>query len=125
MTLPRLTGALREFSNVSAGSSETEDPQRLQRVVAERRRDRARREAGAGVTWEQLTAALQRQEKVIGADSIKIALRQLIQIAQEIGESAGEQRLQDLSHWQLGLGLVKHHLFISPLEMFRILQEGE
>jgi hypothetical protein len=83
MALPRLTGALRAFGEVSAEDGYDALPS-LEEELAWKRRVRAQKLAEEGLSWQKLAQTVQKHSKVGTHDTIA-ALRELTHVTREIG----------------------------------------
>ena len=81
MTLPRLTGALRAFTNVTAAE---ESDQSSEIDLVSKKRQRIARRAREGLTWEKLSGQLTSRSTQHKAD-VTAGLRQVVHLAREIG----------------------------------------
>ncbi|XP_078001399.1 activating signal cointegrator 1 complex subunit 3-like [Glandiceps talaboti] len=89
MNLPRLTGALRAFSNVTANA---ENVNGLEDKQLRAKKSRARRKDGR--SWDELTLTLERHSKQRKSE-VTSALRQLSQIARSIVGSDADPETVD------------------------------
>ena len=81
MSLPRLTGALRAFSNVTPDDSAA---QYQDTDLVTKKRQRAARQAKEGLTWIKLSQEVHRHSTQHKTE-VTNELRQVVHLAREIG----------------------------------------
>ncbi|ELT88015.1 hypothetical protein CAPTEDRAFT_159536 [Capitella teleta] len=111
MALPRLTGALRAFADVSASDSEHFEPDASAKL-RKKRQQQAMRQSEEGLSWQQLVKVIKKQRGT--EEKVTRSLRDLTQSAHDIvGEEASSDVIESGSAFLFevfcGSEHVSHH----------------